>query len=1119
MATFFPRNLDPFGDGELLSSFIFIDPNTDATTFYESQGIDWWDSANGVVVEHSNPYATAPFNYNMIRKGNDSKSQVGMKLNGIVDASLFCRIFVRNNAVEADFEANLAFGDHRVANNVEVHLLNSQGSRTLSFNMDKSAYSHSVSVGVGWHSVFFTYDATAFTVDVYLDGAYTHTFNVSGNKIAFNDNQPITLDCYEYNATFTDIGYTASQTSASNILKWHSNDFALLPADAPNSISYRDLDPFLDGSLLHSFMFEKSLGDDQSTKVINADVTNPTFISDANGRHVCKVDTTSYYGVALDETNIHGANWSFGASVKWISGTQTLSFADWQVTNDWMRVSVTQTGFSVYDQINSTGFYGNSNHHTSGTVVSFCVTYDGVNVKVYTNGSLLSTTPYTYLAPLSASKMIFGSSRIFEIDELLFFNEALTHDNAIEVTTKFPSSVGVIVVVDSTLPLSISTYQVATFVHPEAPQITITNPFVAPSKVVIETTPQITTATLDCSVVGTSIFNADVISVSIIFNEPDVFIFYGARLTNSPEITTTVNDCSVRTTSYSQKARSTDPFFDGSLIESWNHKLNWNNEQSTNAFTQETGLRENSSDKTCKFPPYYSCLQPIESTESTNESIASTTVNPSQLSGNVDATFAVCIGGKYLAVAHGTYPDTYLTYHDQEVTIAFGEIGLSENIEFFIYYGYGWDEGHLSIDGGVSTITIPDNSSTGKFYYFVTYESATNLVSLYREGTLIGSVTRALSFDNTKGIEVDSMTYAGASDIQYYDKILTDHEMWQITNSKYIDSYNTTILADSIELTITANAEGGGSVNVQPDNIALFASALDVTVSASHNIFIDETQTLLAFVNIANIMIDGGIDILPFTQEISIDIYQSSVILNTYISVEVIAVGLVQNDVTILEDPVESASLVLEVQKPDIILEYNIDIPPSETTTTVSVGFIKLHIYINYIEFKKNAYIDVDVCSLCTTLNNISISEKVFVKPVSIPISVNASVAQPIGTRRVVAIGSIQLNRSILWDGDIKRISNTVTSALQTVNGDTIIFVRDTKQFTTPIIVYTNTTTFIELNELNGIMLEINNDEYSLWFDDGSFVNVKNDLLNKPIEITPVFEGSNKFYIIMRMYL
>ncbi|MEA2037659.1 MAG: hypothetical protein U9O94_09180, partial [Nanoarchaeota archaeon] len=88
-----------------------------------------------------------------------------------------------------------------------------------------------------------------------------------------------------------------------------------------------------------------------------------------------------------------------------------------------------------------------------------------------------------------------------------------------------------------------------------------------------------------------------------------------------------------------------------------------------------------------------------------------------------------------------------------------------------------------------------------------------------------------------------------------------------------------------------------------------------------------------------------------------------------------------------------------------------------------------------------------------------------------------------------------------------------------TVSGKIINFVLPLKQFTNRQTITTGLINSVSYDIVKEIYNIINDDIVIVSFNDGSWVEAKFDLLKNPLEVSPVFEGSDQYYITIRVII
>ncbi len=270
---FRPRNLDPFGDLSLQQSFIFADTNGNFT-LNNQQDTNSFDSATEVHEDN------AIYNYNSAQRVSGSSSWAitnnPVMPDGYVDATFCC--FVDLGSLDDYSNNTVVFGEDNQRYNVEFYTTYQNGTTYAKLYLHKQAVNSELyTISRDWHHFTAVYDSANTTVKYYIDGVYKETITQAMN---FNDSKGIEVKV-DQDGGFTDLQVYNRQLTSSEISQIANNNFPLLPADDGTSDNGRTIDPFNDGNLIQSFMFENSLGDDQSKDTIFNDASFSTF--DSNG--------------------------------------------------------------------------------------------------------------------------------------------------------------------------------------------------------------------------------------------------------------------------------------------------------------------------------------------------------------------------------------------------------------------------------------------------------------------------------------------------------------------------------------------------------------------------------------------------------------------------------------------------------------------------------------------------------------------------------------------------------------------------------------------------------------------------------------------------------------------
>ena len=404
MATFHPRNLDPFGDGSLVHSWTFTDPVDDSFTLDSQQVI-------------SNPISTGSvgsspiYNYNSFISGTEGLSQDGVMPTGDVDASFIVRLYVPDNTTSAD----AYFGEYGQRYNVIFH---QQTNRVIFFQAHKSAISFTSTLDVGWNTVGMVYDSATTTLSWYKNGVFIRNDVlqmkfISGNLMAFKASSGQVTDGQIYNR----------KLSLEEMQQIDTDNFAEIK---PN----RGLDPFGDSSLIRSFMFENSMGDDQQT-TIGTKTTDITFQNTGDPFYLehLYMGVNSTDSLALTPLGISSNTWAvaFTFNVQWLNvSTVDVVFNSIVVRFEINKITFIIDGTSyVFDM------------ETKGRFLIYC---NGTTINVFKDAVKLAS----HLFSINANGD-FTISHIadcyWSLDELLIFDKLFTDDDAIYVTNDFVNSV------------------------------------------------------------------------------------------------------------------------------------------------------------------------------------------------------------------------------------------------------------------------------------------------------------------------------------------------------------------------------------------------------------------------------------------------------------------------------------------------------------------------------------------------------------------------------------------------------------------------------------------------------------------------------------------------------
>jgi len=176
-----------------------------------------------------------------------------------------------------------------------------------------------------------------------------------------------------------------------------------------------------------------------------------------------------------------------------------------------------------------------------------------------------------------------------------------------------------------------------------------------------------------------------------------------------------------------------------------------------------------------------------------------------------------------------------------------------------------------------------------------------------------------------------------------------------------------------------------------------------------------------------------------------------------------------------------------------------------------------LNITTLYLQNNRNSYISISnsLVIMCDILE-VKLSDICYVNTIYISININHSIANPIKNRRVVKIGSVDLPIGLYWSKNYFSREFIQTNSL-TVNGDSVVSIQRLKKYGQKYSIHTDSDFSLNKEIVDKLILEINDESYDILFDDGLIINVKNNLLEKPFTLEPIFNGSDEYYITLEI--
>jgi len=258
MPIFFKRNLDPFGDKSLHSSWVFRTVSDEITVDRQQLGNKFnisSDDANIIDSNRINEYNT--FNTNV---SDDTSYETENDLPYSSYSAWSGYVIVDCNVADGkDYDIYLiSDGENDF---IRVTVDNKDNSDTTNkITVDDGYSTYTIDCDLGYHSICVTYDYNISPSDlnIYIDGELKETLSdYDEDDGAWLNDSPLSI--YNIGHTtygITDIEYYTKLLSGNEVLQLHDNSFL--------DLADRTLDPFEDGSLVTAFRgVNNSTSDDE----------------------------------------------------------------------------------------------------------------------------------------------------------------------------------------------------------------------------------------------------------------------------------------------------------------------------------------------------------------------------------------------------------------------------------------------------------------------------------------------------------------------------------------------------------------------------------------------------------------------------------------------------------------------------------------------------------------------------------------------------------------------------------------------------------------------------------------------------------------------------------------
>lgn len=259
-------------------------------------------------------------------------------------------------------------------------------------------------------------------------------------------------------------------------------------------------------------------------------------------------------------------------------------------------------------------------------------------------------------------------------------------------------------------------------------------------------------------------------------------------------------------------------------------------------------------------------------------------------------------------------------------------------------------------------------------------------------------------------------------------------------------------------------------------------------------------------------------------EPVNIEIY----IYEPYVSDELIIVGeSLLNNISIInpnliysyKTVIDNSILInIRCNQPNYVggVSSSTGTPTIDYTSTIFAQSLKISIAPLYLKLGENVYIKASLGIITISNNDIHLWDRAYPSVSTLTIKTNANIAQPKVNPRVYSIGDLVFNTHLYWSRNTEDIRYVQKSSV-TVNGDTVVSVMKLKDFNISSTITTEKDFSITYNEYIQLSSMVTDDIYDIILTDGTIIRSKFDLTNKPVEFTPIFNGSDRFYVNIKV--
>ena len=447
--------------------------------------------------------------------------------------------------------------------------------------------------------------------------------------------------------------------------------------------------------------------------------------------------------------------------------------------------------------------------------------------------------------------------------------------------------------------------------------------------------------------------------------------------------------------------------------------------------------------------------------------------------------------------------------------------------------------GAISINYGFWQSDLELGLSLDTWYHLV-LTTKNNILKLYIDNVEKLSTTRSADTNNASSKnffigadnrDTSEYRFHGLLDeLRIYDRELTESEI----NSLYQNGFGDSVLVE-VDNSLLLNIEPKYSRTCAVvESIYIYSIVRDYYVDSfltneplskpyclvlnfSMNTYIVHPSSVITSVSITtlDITLNEHSLIISNSDIINVDIFINSVYFIDSISI------IIDVNTLFIE------SICLPVLNMEVLLELNVavldfryigeaDLGTGTNPFTLNKVFaqsIPLTLIAYYLQHPDTAYIQPQstIINITPIMSNLWVT--VHPKSFFIPININSSIAQNNNRdKRVLEIGNVQFDRALYWEKNIK-VDEFIATTITTVDGNTVYSIAPLKKYTRSYMISTKSDIIVDITKIEELKETITTDVILIKFTDGSWEHVKFDLTDVSIKFSPIFDGSDKYFL------